>query len=199
MHHTGTHSKQTAWTLVVLSVFIMFFLMSAIPGLVAMSHAKSKNIKDNKKPVSSENITRWENLSETQKDHFRKLYKQYQSMSVEKQTLLLEKKEIFNKLPENVRNIIQNNYKTLKVLSDNDRKSFFRLIRKYQKLPSPKKALVHKAFRKVKTLSKAKQLELFYLLIAENTKTKPEIRKLIKNFLIQAKLLDSSTTTPNIK
>jgi hypothetical protein len=197
MQQIGTHKKQTAGTLLILSVFFLFFSQLYVPGVVIMSHADSIKATDQKKSVSDRNLIRWKSMSEGQKNRFRKLNEQYQSMPVEQQTLLKRNMETFNKLPKKVRHLILNNYKMLKVLSEDNRKSFFRLIKNYQKLPPNKRNRVHKAFKKVRTLPKAKQLEFFYLLIEENTKQNPAIRKVIKKFLIKAGLSASDTKTSN--
>jgi hypothetical protein len=180
----------------VLAVFIVAFLMIVVPWLAGVSPAASDKTADYGQSLSRRNLARWENLSESQKMHFRKLYRQYRSLPVEKQVLLKGKLEAFSRLPKKVQRLVLNNSKRLMALSEDDRRSFYRLIKKYQKLPPSKKFQVHRAFRKVRTLPKAKQLELFHLLIEENRKPRPAIRKVIKDFLIQAGLVDPSGKRP---
>ena len=196
MPYSGTHKKQKARTIRVIPVLIMFFLMLAVPALSAVARAAADKVADYRQSVSKHNLARWKNLSESDKARFRNLYKQYLSLPAEKQALLKDKLEAFSKLPKKAQRLVLHNGKRLMALSKEDRQSFYRLIKKYQKLPPSQKAQVHRAFRKVRTLPKAKQLELFRLLIKENRKQRPAIRKIIKDFLIQAGLVGSKERKP---
>ena len=125
------------------------------------------------------------------------LQKQYTAMSPKEQALLNRRLETFNKLPLKMQRIILRNGKRLAALSDDDRQSFYRLVRKYRKLQDSEKAQVHKAFKKIKKMPKEKQLRLFHLLLEENKKAAPAIKKLIKDFLKQAGQLNPEETEPS--
>jgi hypothetical protein len=141
-------------------------------------------------PVVEKNLARWKKMGESGREYYRKLYEQYISLSAEEQTLLKKKQKQFNKLDRKVREIILRNSKMLASLSREDRRSFYRLIKKYRNLSPSKKAQVHRAFKKIRGLSKEKRQELFSLLLEENRKDKPKIKKVIRDFLKQAELHD---------
>ena len=154
----------------------------------SMSHAVNLNSVSVKADTGQQaafdrNLNRWRNLTDSQKEYYRKLYKRYCSLSADKRDFLKKQMVTFYKLPANVQRLIMNNYKRLKRLPENDRRSFFSLVKKYQRLPDSKKSLVRKAFRKVRTLPKDRQLKLFHLLLKENQKPNPALRKVIKDFL----------------
>ena len=137
-------------------------------------------------PVAEKNLARWKKMGEAGREHYRKLYEQYSSLSAEEQALLKKKQKQFNELPRKVQEIILRNSKMLTSLSREDRRSFYRLIKKYRNLPPSKKAQVHRAFKKIRGLSKKKRQELFFLLLEENKKDKPKIKKVIRDFLKRA-------------
>ncbi|WP_457577828.1 DUF3106 domain-containing protein [Desulfomarina sp.] len=156
---------------------LFLLLLSVLP-------CSSAAAEESKVPaVSGSNLAQWKAMSESRREHLRKLNDRYRSLTVEEQVLLRKKLKQFNELPLKMQRIILNNSSRLAALSEDDRRGFYRLIRKYRNLPASKKALVHRAFRKIKTLPKEKRARLFYLLLEEMKKSKPEIRKVVKNFL----------------
>ncbi len=160
----------------------LFMLLAVLVSVPA--GAAGRNVVQ--QSIAEETLNRWEKMSESRKEHFRMLQKQYKAMPAKEQALLNRRLETFNKLPLKMQRIILRNGKRLAALSYDDRQSFYRLVARYKKLPDSGKAQVHKAFKKVKKMPKEKQLQLFYLLLEENKKVAPAIKKLIREFLKQA-------------
>ncbi len=165
--------------LFLLYLIFLFVVFLCIPGLsVAQDEAKPRF-------PAQENLVQWKKMSQSDREHFRELYRKYSSLSKKEQNLLRKKLQQFKGLPLKVQKIILKNSKLLSALSEDDRQSFYRLIKKYRNLPPSKRAQVHRAFRKLKKLPKAQQLRLFHLLLAENRKPGPHIKKVIRDFFVR--------------
>lgn len=167
-----------------LFLLCMFLLFVAFLGIPKLSVAQGKaGIQS----PEQEKMAQWKKMSQADREYFRTLYRKYSFLSKKEQDLLEKKLQQFKELPLKVQKIILKNSRLLSTLSEEDRQSFYRLIKKYRNLPPAGKKQVHKAFRKIKKLPKAKQLQLFHLLLAENRKTGPRIKKVIRDFLVSVR------------